>query len=100
MALAERVSKIVAFFRAGYPTGMPVTGYVPIVALSRRRLADDEINSVTNQLIAHACWPIGNAEVAVAITKITQEMPAITDIERVRDRLDVIGCAPGHRQKR
>jgi hypothetical protein len=98
MALAERVSKIVNFFRAGYPAGMPITGYAPIVALSRRRLADDEIISVTDELIAHGCWLIGNADVGVAITRITQEIPALDDIERVKDRLDVIECARGHQR--
>lgn len=91
MAPAKRMSKIVAFFRTGYPTGMPVTGYVPIVALSRRRLADDEIASVANELVARGCWPVGNADVGVAITRITQELPALDDIQRVHDRLEARG---------
>ncbi|MCV7077580.1 DUF3349 domain-containing protein [Mycobacterium szulgai] len=97
MALADWVSKIVAYFRAGYPSGMPLTGYVPIVALSRRRLADAEIVSVTEQLIAQGCWVIGNADVGVAISRLTQEMPALDDIERVHDRLDTLGCTRGRR---
>ena len=33
MDLALWVSSIVAFVRAGYPAGMPTTGYVPLAAL-------------------------------------------------------------------
>jgi len=95
MALADWMSKIVAFFRTGYPTGMPVTGYVPMVALSRRRLADDEIICVTKELIAQSCWLVGNADVGVAITRLTQDMPALDDIERVHARLGALGCARG-----
>ncbi|MCV7200201.1 DUF3349 domain-containing protein [Mycobacterium angelicum] len=98
MALAEWMPKIVAFFRTGYPTGMPITGYVPMVALSRRRLADDEIIKVTEELIAQGCWLIGNADVGVAISRLTQDMPALDDIERVHDRLDTLGCARGRQR--
>lgn len=103
MALAKRmskISKVIAFFRTGYPAGMPATGYVPMVALSRRRLADDEIITVTDELIAQGCWLLGNADVGVAITRITQEMPALDEIERVKDRLDATGCSPGPQQQR
>ncbi|WP_204807223.1 DUF3349 domain-containing protein [Mycobacterium riyadhense] len=84
MHMAQRVSKFVAFLRGGYPTWMPVTGYVPLVALSRRRLSDDEINTLTSELIAHHRRPITTADVGVAITRVTQEMPSLDDIDRVK----------------
>jgi Protein of unknown function (DUF3349) len=58
MALSDRLSKIVAFLRAGYPSGMPATGYVPLAALSPRRVADDEIAVITSELVASRRWPM------------------------------------------
>jgi Protein of unknown function (DUF3349) len=88
MALSDRVSRIVAFLRAGYPTAMPATGYVPLAALLRRRVTDDEITAITTELNMRRRCPISNADVAVAITRITNEMPAPDDIERVQRRLE------------
>jgi hypothetical protein len=92
MYLADRVWRIVAFLRAGYPTGMPATGYVPLAALLRRRICDDEITAIASQLITAGYRPIGTADIGVAITRITYEMPSPDDIERVQRRLDAIGC--------
>ena len=43
MALSDVVARVVAFLRAGYPHGVPATDYVPLIALLRRRLSDDEV---------------------------------------------------------
>jgi hypothetical protein len=93
MFFADWVARFVAFVRAGYPTGMPATGYVPLAALLRRRLCDDEITAITSELMMRRRWPISTADVGVEITRITNEMPSPDDIERVQRRLDAIGCA-------
>jgi hypothetical protein len=93
MGLVNRLSRIVAFLRAGYPTGMPATGYVPLAALLPRRLCDDEITTVTGEFMSRpGAGPIATADVGVAIFRITNEMPSLADVERVRRRLDAIGC--------
>jgi hypothetical protein len=88
VGLSDRVSRIVAFLRAGYPTAMPATGYVPLAALLRRRVSDDEITAITSELSMRRGCPISNADVAVAFTRITNEMPSLDDIERVQRRLE------------
>ena len=89
MYLADRVLRVVAFMRAGYPTGMPATGYLPLAALSRRRVSDDEINAMTAELMKGRQWPISTVDVGVAISRITDAMPSPEDIERVQHRLVV-----------
>jgi len=89
MYLADRVLKVVAFMRAGYPTGMPATGYLPLAALSRRRVSDDEITAMTAELMKGRQWPISTVDVGVAISRITDAMPSPEDIERVQHRLVV-----------
>jgi Protein of unknown function (DUF3349) len=93
MRLTGLVSRFVAFVRAEYPTGMPATGYVPLAALLPRRVCDDEITTITSEFIRRRdARPISTADVGLAITRITDEMPSLEDIERVKRRLDAIGC--------
>ncbi|CAM4456946.1 hypothetical protein MB901379_02791 [Mycobacterium basiliense] len=87
MAVANWVSRVIAFLRAGYPTGMPVTGYVPLAALAQRRVSHDEATAIASNLIAHLPSPISNADVGAEITKITHEMPSHEDIQRVQSRI-------------
>jgi len=91
LGLVDRIAGIVAFLRAGYPKGMPVRGYAPLLALLPRRVSDDEITTITSALRLPRRRPIApadlNADVGVAITRITDEMPSTDDIERVKARL-------------
>jgi len=73
--------------RAGYPTGMPATGYVPLVALLRRRVTNDEITDILDELMKRWQRPISTADIGVEITRITNEVPSLDDIERVQSRL-------------
>jgi hypothetical protein len=91
MGLRDRMSSIVAFLRTGYPKGLPAMGYVPILALLRRRVSDDEIQTITTKLIVPSRRSIDTADVGVEITRITDEMPSPDDVERVRHRLTAIG---------
>ena len=52
MRLTGGLSAIIAFLRAGYPAGTPATGYVPLLAMLRRRVTDNEIIAITRKLIA------------------------------------------------
>jgi Protein of unknown function (DUF3349) len=65
MYLADRVARVVAFMRAGYPTGMPATGYAPLAALLRRRICDDEITAITSELLMRRHRPISIADIGV-----------------------------------
>jgi Protein of unknown function (DUF3349) len=94
MYLARLLVRVVAFMRAGYPPGWPITGYVPLAALLRRRVSDDEIAIISSDLVTRQ-GPISNADVGVEITRFTDDMPSPHDIERVRRRLDTIGRAHG-----
>lgn len=87
MALSDVVARVVAFLRAGYPQGVPATDYVPLIALLRRRLSDDEVVAVASELAARGELPIDATDIHVAITKITDEMPSPDEVERVQQRL-------------
>jgi hypothetical protein len=82
---------MVAFIRAGYPQGVPETDYVPLLALLRRRSSDDEVAAVATQLAARGEMNIDAADIGVAITRITDELPSQADLDRVQRRLETIG---------
>jgi Protein of unknown function (DUF3349) len=98
MGLGDRVASVVAFLRAGYPTGMPVVGYAPLLALLPRRVSDDETRLIISKLVPGR-RPVDNVDVGVEITRVTHEMPLPDDIERVQRRLTAIGWPGGHPDK-
>jgi hypothetical protein len=79
------LAKIVAWITAGYPEGVPGPDRVPLFALLKRRLTDDEAKVVARELLERN--EIEDADIGVLITRITDEMPSPQDIERVRERL-------------
>jgi hypothetical protein len=95
---AERtglVARVVAWLRAGYPVGLPERDFVPLVALLRRRLADDEVREVAARLAAEGGLPARRIDVADAIAGLTSEMPSDEDVERVRAYLAEQGWPDG-----
>ncbi|WAJ42932.1 DUF3349 domain-containing protein [Mycobacterium sp. Aquia_216] len=93
MGIADLVSKAVAFLRAGYPTGMPATGYLPLAALVPRRVTDDEVVAIAGEFTARRAAPLSPVDIGVAIFRAINAMPSLDDIKRVEHRLDAIGCA-------
>ncbi|ORX04923.1 hypothetical protein AWC29_12570 [Mycobacterium triplex] len=91
MTLSDLVMRFVGFLRAGYPEGIPTRDYVPLLALLRRRLSDDDVIAVAAAVISRNDRPIDVNDVRVAITKLTDEMPSPEDTERVKRRLAAVG---------
>jgi hypothetical protein len=83
------VSKIVAWITAGYPEGVPGPDRVPLLALLRRRLSDDEVRAVAAELLAKG--EFDHVDIGVLITQITDELPVPEDVDRVRTRLATQG---------
>lgn len=86
MALTSAVSSIVSFLRAGYPQGVPEQDYLPLLALLRRRLTDDEVGEIANALVA-AQDTASPAALRDAIQRTTNEDPRPEDVARVSARL-------------
>ena len=90
----QLLMKVVEWLRAGYPNGVPQGDYIPLVALLRRQLSDDELDQVTSDLIDDSLRHlelISKIDAGVKITKVTDELPHAVDIARVRQLLVVAG---------
>ena len=83
------LNSVVAWLRAGYPEGIPSTDYFPVLALLSRRLSNDEVKLVAQELIDRGDFD--HVDIGVLITRLTDELPAPEDIERVRARLAAKG---------
>jgi hypothetical protein len=83
------VAKIVAWITSGYPEGVPGPDRVPLFALLRPRLTDDEVKVVAKELLEGGDFD--NVDIGVLITAMTEELPAPEDVERVRNRLAAKG---------
>ena len=88
MALNTRLAGVLDWLREGYPAGVPPKDYIPLLALLRRTLTEDEVREIAGEVAA-----LGNgsengaAEIGVQITKLTDAMPTPEDIARIEQRL-------------
>lgn len=94
--MTKFLAKIVAWIVAGYPEGVPGPDRVPLMALLRRRLTDDEVAAVVADLTARAEFDepppdIDPVDIGVLITQVTDQLPTPDDVERVRARLAAQG---------
>jgi hypothetical protein len=83
------LTRIVDWINAGYPEGVPGPDRVPLFALLKRRLTDDEVKAVAQDLL-HVS-EVDDVDIGVLISEITDELPSPNDIERVRERLAAYG---------
>lgn len=82
------LARVVAWLKKGYPTGVPQQDYVPIIAILRRRLTDDEVSQVAELLSDDETMPLDRAAIGAAIVKVKDEMPTEADFARVHAHLD------------
>lgn len=75
---------MIAFLRHGQPRVAPCTGYSPLLALLAPRFTDDEVRLVARDLIGDRRAPISDTDIAAAILAVTDELPSVDDIARVR----------------
>ena len=87
--MTKFLAKIVAWITSGYPEGVPGPDRVPLFALLKRRLTDDEVKAVVTEL--KDLGEFDDADIGVLIIQITDALPMPEDVERVRERLAVKG---------
>src|SRR5215471_368404 len=103
MRLRDALSSVIAFLRAGYPSGASPFGYAPVLAVLPRRICDDEVATIASTLTGRKRRSIDRAidraidkaDIGVEITRVTDGMPSPDEIDRVQHRLDAMGSAGG-----
>ena len=86
------LTSIVAWLREGYPQGVPQGDYVPLIALLRRQLTEEEIRKVAVTLAVDAdSGPVDRVDIGVEVSKVTDQLPDEREIDRVRATLEAAG---------
>lgn len=89
--LPQVLRSVIDWLRRGYPDGVPESDYIPLVALLRRRLTDEEVRQLAKEVPVSADRPLTTTDIEVMITKVTDEMPSEQDLRRVLSHLDPPG---------
>jgi hypothetical protein len=91
MSLPPALQAVVDFVRRGYPQGVPERDYLPLFALLRRRLSEEEVEELAAVLAEDPAASENPAAISTAIEQLISETPLDADIERVREQLATVG---------
>ena len=83
------LTSVVSWLRAGYPEGIPPTDTFALLAVLSRRLGNDEVKLVANELMQRGDFD--KVDIGVLISKLIDQLPSQEDIERVEARLAAKG---------
>lgn len=81
------LSRIIDWLRAGYPSGVPDHDYVHLLAVLGRRLTDEEVEEIAREMQSQGLTPMDRVDVGVGISRVTDELPSVADVERVMRHL-------------
>lgn len=87
MALTTPLQGVLDWLLKGYPTGIPPKDYIPLLALLRRQLTEDEVRQIADEMASRANGATAS-DIGVSITRITDAMPTPDDIARVEAHLN------------
>lgn len=93
----SRVQRVLNWLSIGYPTGIPPTDRLPLLALLQRRLTDDEVEQVADRLVSRGAerYPVGRTDAGVAISHYTDSPPTEEELRRVAAELAARGWPLG-----
>lgn len=98
-ASSNSVQRIIDWLSAGYPSGIPATDRLPLLALLRRQLTDDEAKEIASHLVDEAGHRIVDpTDAGVAITRYTNDLPTEQEMRRVAEHLAEQGWPLGERR--
>ncbi len=83
--IGQRLRGVLDWLREGYPAGIPPQDYIPLLALLRRRLTEEEVREIAAGIAARD--DAGPADIGVSITRITDALPTDEDVARIEAQL-------------
>jgi hypothetical protein len=88
--LNTRLRGVLDWLLEGYPAGVPPKDYIPLLALLRRQLTEDEVREIAAEMAALSPngAPPGAEDIGVRITRITDALPSPDDVARVEAHLN------------
>lgn len=87
----SRIERIVAWLKGGYPHGIPAADYVPLLAVLRRRLSEEEIEELGVRIVRDGLVPAERVDIGVEYLRVTHELPSEPEIRRIAEMLAAAG---------
>lgn len=88
------VARVMNWLRADYPNGVPAQDYLPVLAVLRPQLNDEDMAAIADQL-AHDAREQGvapsEADARAAIQRATEDEPKPEELARIRAMLEAHG---------
>ncbi|GAB2481988.1 DUF3349 domain-containing protein [Luteococcus sediminum] len=81
------LERAVEWLKAGYPQGIPANDYIPLVAVLRRKLTDEEIEQLGRELSNQGLVPADRIDVGTGYLRITDELPSVQELRRITEHL-------------
>lgn len=93
MGIADAISRVVGWLRAGYPEGVPQGDYVALLGVLHRGLTEDEVDAIAGELAAQARAdePITEEQIREMIREQIYLTASEDDVGRVSERLAAAG---------
>ncbi len=83
----SRIERIVNWLKGGYPQGIPEADYVPLLAVLRRRLSQEEIDELAERIVRDGLIPAERVDVGAEFLRVTNELPSEAELQRVSEKL-------------
>lgn len=85
--MLSRIERIVVWLKGGYPHGIPEADYVPLLAVLRRRLTEEEIDELAERIVRDGLVPAVRLDVGAEYLRVTHELPSESEIRRISEKL-------------
>jgi Protein of unknown function (DUF3349) len=91
--LNTRLRGVLDWLLEGYPAGVPPKDYIPLIALLRRQLTEEEVRDVADEVALRSPKSV-STDIGVSITRITDALPSQEEVARVEEGLGRHGWPP------
>lgn len=85
--MLTRIERIVGWLKGGYPHGIPEADYIPLLAVLRRRLSQEEIDELAERIVRDGLIPAARLDVGAEFLRVTHELPSESEIRRISAKL-------------
>ena len=84
---------VLNWLRAGYPEGVPPKDYIPVLALLKRSLSEEDVVKAAQAILKQADSdnPVTDQQIAEAIRRVTEQQPNPEAMQQVASRLASVG---------
>jgi uncharacterized protein (DUF2267 family) len=84
---------VLNWLHKGYPEGVPPKDYIPVLALLKRSLSEEDVVKAAQTILkqADSDSPVTDLQIAEAIRRVTEQQPNPEEMHQVASRLASVG---------